>query len=122
MEVNSTGSAISSAASSTPRSVVASEVPAAAKPAPVETINAVRQAAPAPTVDEVAQAVKSLNKAMQQQAQNLEFSIDSDTDRVVVKVVDKSTHEVLRQIPSEEALQIAKALDQASGLLIRQKA
>jgi flagellar protein FlaG len=122
MEVQSSGSAIPAAAISTPKAAVASEAPAAIRPTPVETALAVRQAAPAPTLAELAQAVKNLNKAMQDQAQNLEFSIDSDTDRTIVKVIDQSTHEVLRQIPSQEALEIAKALDQSSGLLIRQKA
>jgi flagellar protein FlaG len=95
---------------------------AAAQPAPVQTAIAVTQAAPAPNLAQVSQAVKSLNRAMQEQAQNLEFSIDEDTNRTIVKLIDKSSGEVLRQIPSQEALEIAKALDQISGLLIRQKA
>ncbi len=112
----------SAAATAAHKGAVASEAPAAAKPAPTETARAVRQAAPAPALAELAQAVKNLNKAMQEQAQNLEFSIDSDTDRTVVKVIDQSTKEVLRQIPSQEALEIAKALDQTLGLLVSQKA
>jgi len=40
----------------------------------------------------------------------------------VVKVVDLETKEVIRQIPSPEVLEIAKAVDQLQGLLIRQKA
>ena len=119
MEIQSTGNTIPSATTATK---VASEAPAATKPTPVETVLAVRQAAPAPTVAELAQAVKNLNKAMQDHGQNLEFSIDTDTKRTVVKIIDQSTSEVLRQIPSQEAIEIAKALDQSSGLLIRQKA
>ncbi|HEX7633662.1 MAG TPA: flagellar protein FlaG, partial [Noviherbaspirillum sp.] len=45
-----------------------------------------------------------------------------DTDRPVVKVVDQQTKTVIRQIPTEETLEIAKALDRVQGLLIRQKA
>jgi flagellar protein FlaG len=42
----------------------------------------------------------------------------------VVKVVDQTTKEVLRQIPTPEALEIAKALESKSstGLLIQQTA
>ena len=40
----------------------------------------------------------------------------------MVKVVDQSTKEVIRQIPSEEMLAIAKALDSLKGLLVRQTA
>ncbi len=52
----------------------------------------------------------------------LEFSIDEESHRTVVKVVDQQTKELIRQMPSVEALEIAKALDRVQGLLINQKA
>jgi flagellar protein FlaG len=63
-----------------------------------------------------------LNKASQAKAQGLEFSVDNDSKRTIVKVVDQTTKEVLRQIPSPEALAIAKSLDSSKGLLIKQTA
>lgn len=90
--------------------------------APVEPVAAVQQPAPAPSMEQVTQALKSINEALREQSQNLEFSVDSDSDRTIVKVVDLTTQEVIRQMPSKEALEIAKALDKALGLLIRQKA
>lgn len=113
--------ALSQRAASTVESPAAAQA-SAAQPSPVQTAIAVTQAAPAPDLAELGQAVKNLNRAMQEQAQNLEFSIDEDTDKTIVKLIDKSSGEVLRQIPSQEALEIAKALDQVSGFLIRQKA
>lgn len=53
---------------------------------------------------------------------SLEFSVDDDTGSTVVKILDKETKEVIRQIPSEEMLSIAKALDTIKGLLLHQKA
>ena len=51
---------------------------------------------------------------------------DQDTKRTVVKVVDQTTKEVVRQFPTKEALAIAKALDEqgsaSTGLLIDQTA
>jgi flagellar protein FlaG len=94
----------------------------------LETANAVKGAAPVPTLDEVNQAVSKLNNTPQAKAQGLEFSVDNDSKRTVVKVVDQTTKEVLRQIPSPEALAIAKSLDSAKsadhakGLLIKQTA
>lgn len=88
----------------------------------VQTVNAVQQAAKAPSMEQVNEAVKQLNNAMKVMSQGLEFSVDHDVNKVVVKVVDQQTQEVLRQMPSEEALEIAKALDRVQGLLIRQKA
>jgi len=50
------------------------------------------------------------------------FSIDKDTHGTVVKIVDTDTNKVIRQIPSEEMLQMAKALDKFTGLLMKQQA
>lgn len=89
---------------------------------PVQTVNAVRQAADIPSAHQVNDAIKQINDTLKKLSQNLEFSLDEDTDRPVVKVVDQQTKTVIRQIPTEEALEIAKALDRVQGLLIRQKA
>lgn len=76
----------------------------------------------APTEQELAQALKSINRALPNNSRGLEFSIDQDSDRSVVKVVDTNTHEVIRQMPSREAIEIAKALDKLQSLLARQSA
>ncbi|WP_083446876.1 flagellar protein FlaG [Azoarcus sp. CIB] len=76
----------------------------------------------APTHEALIQAVAEVQKVLAPVAQNLLFSIDEDTGRTLVKVVDSTTDEVIRQIPSEELLAISKALDRLQGLLIQQKA
>ena len=95
---------------------------ATTKPAPVQTTDAVQRSAPAPSMDQVKQAVEDINKSMQSLSQGLEFSIDADSKQTIVKVIDPQTKEVLRQMPSQEALEIAKTLDQVLGKLIREKA
>jgi flagellar protein FlaG len=103
-------------------------VPGGAARAPataLDTAAAVKAAAAVPTLEQVAHAVAQLNQSPQARAQGLEFSIDQDSKRTVVKVIDQTTKEVLRQIPSPEALEIAKSLGNAShnaGLLIKQTA
>lgn len=92
------------------------------KPAPVQTVDAVQRSAPAPSMDQVKQAVEDINKSMQSLSQGLEFSIDADSKQTIVKVIDPQTKEVIRQMPSQEALEIAKTLDQVLGKLIREKA
>jgi flagellar protein FlaG len=92
----------------------------ALKAAPTATEHAVAQAAPTPAM--LNEAVRSINVTMRAMSQSLEFSVDDDSKRVIVKVVDQETKEVIRQMPSAEALEIAKALDRVQGLLIRQKA
>ena len=99
------------------------DVPSVSQSAtPVQTVNAVKQAAETPNQSQVEDAVKSINSMMKSLSPNLEFSVDDETNRTVVKVVDKQTNEVIRQLPSQEALEIAKAVDHLQGLLIREKA
>lgn len=125
MDVQPTGGAALAVAGTAPRQAAATPAPVAAQPAaaPVQAAAAaVQQPVSVPTLGELSQAVKNINKALQEQARGLEFTVDSDSHRTIVKIVDQKTKEVLRQIPTEETLEIAKALDQAQGLLIRQKA
>lgn len=76
----------------------------------------------APTQDDLDQALQKINDTLDVFTNKLEFSIDKDTDIFVVKVVDRETKEVIRQLPSEEMLNIAKALDKLQGLLISDQA
>ena len=90
--------------------------------------NATPVAIPSPTHADVADAadlkrsVDALNKFLKPVASNIEFSIDQDSGRTLVKVVDTDTNTVIRQTPSKEVLAIAKELDKLQGLLIREKA
>ena len=67
-------------------------------------------------------AVDATNAFVSTFNNSLEFTIDDDTGTTVVRIVDNETKELVRQIPSEEMLAIAKALDTIKGLLIHQKA
>ncbi len=71
-----------------------------------------------PTMDELQDAVGKLNASMQASEKSLQFSIDEDSKRTVVKLIDTTTKEVVRQYPSEEALRISKALDHFKGGLL----
>eukprot|EP00906_Rhabdomonas_costata_P014533 RCo020888 len=75
-----------------------------------------------PSREDVAKAASQVSKFVSPVNTDIQFSIDNDTDMTVVKVIDKSTKEVIRQIPGEEILQIAKALDRLQGLLVKQQA
>lgn len=66
-------------------------------------------------------SVEALNEFIKPQNTSLAFSIDDENGTVVVKVTDKETKEVIKQFPSEEALELAKALDKLKGLLVQQK-
>ena len=68
------------------------------------------------------EAVSSIQQFVQTVQRNLNFSLDDSTGRVVVKVTDGASGEVIRQIPSEEALRLAEGLEQARSLLFKAEA
>lgn len=83
------------------------------------TQNPPRQA----SADELKSAVAVINQAMRQSNHDLEFSVDTDTHRTVVKMVDTSTGELIRQFPTDAALAISRSIDQfQQGRLLTQKA
>ncbi|ADJ63569.1 flagellar protein FlaG [Herbaspirillum seropedicae] len=96
----------------------------AAKPDPVVSTVAPVAAPDArrATDSEVNDAVSKLNDFAASNAAALNFSKDEDTGKTIVKVMDTATDTVIRQIPSEEAIAIAKSIDKMQGLLINHKA
>lgn len=71
---------------------------------------------------DVQRAVDDLQQKVDAMGSGLRFSVDSESERVIVKVVDESTQKVLRQFPSEEVLKLAKDIDRMRGLLFNEKA
>jgi flagellar protein FlaG len=92
--------------------------------APVKTVADTPKTDPQQaSVAELNSAVATINQAMQQSNHDLEFSVDTDTKRTVVRMVDTSTGELIRQFPSDAALAISREIDQLQqGLLLKQKA
>lgn len=100
---------------------VAEEQGAATKP--VESGSENYPAGVKATPDQLDKAVGKTNDFLRAQTTlNVQFSVDKDTSRTIVKVVDVSTKEVVRQIPTEDAIDIAKSLDRLQGLLLKDKA
>lgn len=81
-----------------------------------------RQQKEQPSEDQVKSAVEKLNEFVKTSASNLQFSVDKESGMRIIKVVDPETKDVIRQIPSEEAVEIAKAIGKLQGLLIKQTA
>ena len=75
-----------------------------------------------PERQEVEAAAKSVRDFVEPINSNLEFSVNDDTGQLVVKIIDRTTKEVIRQMPSEEMLAIAKTLDSIKGLFVKQTA
>ena len=83
---------------------------------------AAAEAAKKPHHAELSNAVADLNKVAQAASQGVRFSVDEDTGRTVVKVVDTQTDKVLRQIPTVEALKLWRSIEQMQGVMLRDTA
>jgi flagellar protein FlaG len=70
----------------------------------------------------VEDAVSSIKQFAQSIQRNLNFALDDSSGRVVVKVTDGVSGEVIRQIPSEDALRLAESLEEARSLLFKAEA
>lgn len=72
--------------------------------------------------DEVRQAVSNLNDYAQILNRDLQFSVDEDSGRTVIKVIDSETKNLIRQIPSEQVLELARHFSTGDGLYLRERA
>jgi flagellar protein FlaG len=84
---------------------------------------------PQPSAQQLKSAVDSINQAMQQSKLNLELSVDYETKKPIIRMMDSETGKLIRQFPSESVLAIAHSIDQflsqnqfKQGLLLNQKA
>ena len=103
-----------SAPASDPVVVPASPAPAPAPKAPVVHLEAGQEALEA--------AVKQIREFIRSSPASLEFSIDQGSGHVLLRIMDSQTKELILQVPSQEVLAIARALDRFEGLFLKQKA
>ena len=64
---------------------------------------------------------EKLSKVMEILNHSIRFAVDDESDRMIVKVVNSETNEVIRQIPPKEMLQLMHRLDQMAGLMLDEK-
>ena len=72
--------------------------------------------------EQVESAVSTIQEFVQSVRRNVNFTLEDASGRVVVKVTDASSGDIIRQIPSEEALQLAESLEEVRSLLFKAEA
>ena len=75
-----------------------------------------------PSPAELGNVVADLNKIAQAASQGVRFSVDEESGRTVIKVVDTQTDKILRQIPTMEALKLWRSIEQMQGVMLRDTA
>lgn len=100
--------------------------PAARSPAPAAKADAAAKPTDTPPADAAAleAARRAANRVLNEKDQELAFEFDDELNRVVAKLIDKRTREVIRQVPSEAILSIARALAEGAraGIVVRVRA
>ena len=81
---------------------------------------------PVPSVQidraEIDRVVQKAGEVVESIDPRLKFEIDDDTERVVVKIVNRESGEIIRQFPPEEVLELDKYLSGLKGLLLEERA
>lgn len=76
----------------------------------------------APVRESIEKIAADLQKFVQSMGRDLNFSVDETTGYHVVRVVDQSTGELIRQLPSAELLKLAREFEQLQNALVSQRA
>ncbi|MBH0071064.1 flagellar protein FlaG [Pseudoalteromonas sp. NZS127] len=70
--------------------------------------------------EQLEKVAQQLQDFMGEMNRSLQFKVDEDSGRDVIKVLDKATGDVIKQYPSEEVLSLVSKLSETAGLLIDQ--
>ncbi len=79
------------------------------------------EAQPAPRAvapEQVKAAVEQIESYLKASRRELQFQVDDESGEIVVQVRDATTGEVIRQIPGEDALRIARALQDKGAMFL----
>jgi len=71
--------------------------------------------------EEVEQATEKMNRLMRFINKKLQFRVDEQSRRIIVKIIDQQSGEVLSQIPPEKILDLLNSIQESIGLLIDKK-
>jgi len=70
------------------------------------------------TLEQLEKVAQQLQYFIGEMNRGLEFSVDKDSGRDVIKIIDKSTGDLVKQYPSEEVLTlVAKLSDMVGGFV-----
>ncbi|NLG33119.1 MAG: flagellar protein FlaG [Syntrophomonadaceae bacterium] len=72
--------------------------------------------------DSVKIAVDDANRALQILNTRLQFSIHEETKQIMVKVIDETNKEIIREIPPEKLLDALAKMWELVGILVDEKA
>lgn len=91
--------------------------PSATTPQEVQAPPPVAKIDPAEMQKKLEEAVARLNEQMEANGRKLGFSVDDRLNKQIVRVMNKETGEVVRQIPNEVVIRVANSIEDLKGVL-----
>ena len=73
------------------------------------------------TVEVIERKVEDLNSHVQNLQPDLQFNVDAESGRTIIKVIDAETRETIRTIPPEDISVLAQSLERHTGVLFKAK-
>ncbi|MEL0631909.1 flagellar protein FlaG [Pseudoalteromonas carrageenovora] len=70
--------------------------------------------------EQLEKVAQQLQEFMGEMNRSLQFQVDEDSGRDVIKILDKTSGDVIKQYPSEEVLSLVSKLSESAGILIDQ--
>lgn len=65
--------------------------------------------------------MSDINSKIKMSNTQLQYSIDEETQRISIKVIDQDTDKVIREIPPEETLEAIKKIWEIAGIIVDKK-
>ncbi|WP_368293970.1 flagellar protein FlaG [Dehalobacter sp. TBBPA1] len=72
--------------------------------------------------EEVEQAAEKMNRLMGLFNKKLQFEVAEKSDRIVVKIIDQESGEILSEIPPARVVEMLESVQDSVGLLVDEKA
>ena len=72
--------------------------------------------------EELSEAVENIQSRLDVMGTRLGFVINQETEDIIIEVTDRESGELIRQIPSEEVMELRARLDELVGILFDKKA
>ena len=86
-----------------------------------ETVNVEKGTQTKVSAEQLEMVAQQLQSFVGEMNKGLEFLVDKDSGRDVIKVIDKNSGDLIKQYPSEEVLSLVSRLSDAAGGLVNEK-
>lgn len=65
--------------------------------------------------------ISETNSKIKMSNTQLQYSVDKETQRISIKIIDKDTDKVIREVPPEETLEAIKKIWEIAGIMVDEK-